>query len=130
MPKFSLPKSNVIYRIRNADNRLYLERGTSSNPQMRPDDSTDEQQHVGLQLFWCCKTNSTIRLQWRFVLIPNTRPPAYSIQDPYIRPQDPIPELYYVPGFPDDFSVNEQIPGGPEFNTWVFNDNGAQKDAA
>jgi hypothetical protein len=56
-----IPRINVIYRIQNVDSRLYLERGATSVPQMRPEDATSKRQHVR-HYYSVSKQNSNVHV--------------------------------------------------------------------
>jgi len=127
--KFVQPKSNTIYHIRNVDSGLYVERGISSVPQMRPENTTSKRQHVRTCSASSGKADTYVHSQWRFTLCDTPLPGTYRIENPYPGDNKPVVALSYDIGPPLHITTAEPIQGGTQYNTWIFQNGGAQENA-
>ena len=123
--RFVQPKSDTIYRIRNVDNGLYLERGKAFAPQMRPEKLTSKRQHVSLYSASGSGINISIHSQWRFILVNSSVPVTYRIEDPY--PGEDPPTALYCDLEP--LETDNPIQRSYHYNTWIFDSRASEENA-
>jgi len=124
-PNFVQPKSDTIYRIRNVDSGLYLDRGKAFAPQMRPDKVTSKRQHVSSYRVSGSRANISIHSQWRFILVNNSLPVTYRIEDPYPG-EDPSTALYCDL---EPLKTDDPTQGSYHYNTWIFDSRASEENA-
>jgi len=116
-----LPKLDVIYRIRNVDTRLYLERSLGPcAPQMRSEEVTSKRQHVRRYLVSGQKPNIYVHSKWRLTKYTDGPPVQYRILDAYA---STLSALCYNPNPPP--STQSIMVANPDFggfqpNTWTI----------